>query len=154
MENLKETLQRLKHLSAQIDERDILLHNIHISEEEYIAENSEVPKPQKRSVNNVLNVQDVIKGFKQKIGTIKANTMIKAVAALPILLGCAVAMIMNILTKNFMVVLLLLPFALIGIWFLMDAIKGKKQLDEINAIVKKVRTKPRKRMRKISALTI
>lgn len=141
MENLKETRQRLKHLSAQIDERNMLLHNIHMSEDEYIEENSEVPKPQKRSVNNVLNVEEAVEKVlrERNVGNIKANTMIKAIASLPILVGCVVAMIMNILIKNIMSILLLLPFALIGIWFLTDAIKGKKQLDHIKATVTKFR---------------
>ena len=144
MENLKETRKKLQHLSNQIDEKNMLLSNIGMSEEEYIKRNSNIAQPMKRSVTNVLAVEKECAKFEKEINNIKKNTKIKSIAAWPILIGCGLVAVLNLLNLNIMGSLLLLPFAIIGVWFAKDAKKGKKKLAEINSVITNGRANAKK----------
>jgi len=136
MENLKEIRKKLQHLSDQIDKKNNLLYKINMSEEEYIKNNSDIEQPMKRCVTNVLAVEQELAKHEKVISNIKANTMIKTIAGWPILIGCFVAAVMMLLLNwGTMGVLLLLPFFIIGVSFVLGAKKGKKQLAKVNSAI-------------------
>lgn len=128
MENLKETRKKLQYLSDQLDQKNMYVRFLQMTEEEYIKSESSVPKPQLRSVTVSSELETLIVDQIKELETIKKNTKIKSIASWPILIGCGLAAVLNLFTSGIIGVLMLLPFALVGVWFAKDAKKGKQQI--------------------------
>ncbi len=144
MENIKETREKLQRLSNQINERNILLSDVQMSEEKYIENNSNIEKPSKRSVTVYIDQEAEFAKYEGQISNIKTNTKIQKVLTWPILICCGLSAIVNIFTGNIIGLFVILPFALVGFWFKTGAKKGEEKLVEVNSII----TNGRKRAKK------